>query len=217
MVGERMVNVIAEGVTVSFGSRTALRNVSIVASSGDVIVVRGKSGSGKSTLLRVFAGVQRYSGLLQIACADIGGQMRVPRVGWVPQEPSLWHHLTAMENIALVGRSVAGMSAKDARRAAEALTEQLSLAGRGSQYPISLSGGEARRFAFARALIARPDVLLLDEISGGLDPASKDSTFAVLNGARAAGAVVLLASHEYDDLRAPFPFREHILVAPEET
>jgi len=151
-------------------------DVQVRAERGDVLAVIGPNGAGKSTLVRALAGVVPLDEG-RVVCdgetwdAEPGGvrrEARLRRVGMVFQQGLLFPHLTATENVAYGLRS-RGTRRRDAERVARAWLTQLGVAELAERRPAQLSGGQAQRVAVARALAARPRLLLLDEPLSALD------------------------------------------------
>ena len=168
-----------------------LNGLDLLAESGQVHAILGFSGCGKSTLLRLIAGLDT---------ADAGtisfGQVTAPRIGVVFQEPRLLPWATLSENLALALRRV-GLSRADQARRIAAMLELVGLGGCGDLHPAELSGGMAQRAALARALLRNPDVLLLDEPLGALDPLTRRQMQDELVRLRAHfGRTTLLVTHE---------------------
>jgi putative spermidine/putrescine transport system ATP-binding protein len=148
----------------------ALRNVSIDVEPGEFLSLLGPSGSGKTTLLRIIAGMlEPTAGKVIVGGRDI---TRLPpqhrNMGFVFQNYALFPHMTVFENVAfpLTLRQVRGQALR--RRVAEAL-QLVQLSGLDHRYPAQLSGGQQQRVSLARALVFRPEVLLMDEPLGSLD------------------------------------------------
>lgn len=160
----------------SFGNLALLRSVSFEIQRGELVAVVGPSGAGKSTLLHVLGGLQpsdsgtiewdgqRIHTLSGNRLADFRNQ----RLGFVFQQSLLLPEFTAEENL-LIPALIAGTDSKVARARALELAEQLGVAQRLTHRPSELSGGEQQRFAVARALMNRPDLIMADEPSGNLD------------------------------------------------
>jgi iron(III) transport system ATP-binding protein len=190
-------------VTVRYGTRAVLDNVSLDLRAGEVFTLIGPSGSGKSTLLRVIAGLERpAAGRVAIDRVEVAGpsmfvEPEHRRVGMVFQDYALFPHLTVAANVGYGLRRDKSSAAQ--ARVAE-LLRQVGLADRGGAYPHMLSGGERQRVALARALAPAPDVLLLDEPFCSLDASLRAQvradTFRFL---REAGATVVLVTHDPDD------------------
>jgi lipoprotein-releasing system ATP-binding protein len=160
----------------SYGDLHLFRDLSLELGVGELVAVVGPSGAGKSTLLHVLGGLQPadsgeirlgrqlLSGLKGNALADF----RNRKLGFVFQQALLLPEFTAEENL-WIPSLIAGNSPKVAKARAGELAEILGVAGRMNHKPSTLSGGEQQRFAVARALMNRPDLILADEPSGNLD------------------------------------------------
>ncbi len=180
-----------------------LRGAELALMAGEVVALVAPSGAGKSTLLHI-------AGLLDTAdggTVEIGGEdlthrsdkrrteVRRAEVGFVYQFHHLLPEFTALENITLP-QLANGASAGAAAARAEDLLGRVGLAPRARHRPAELSGGEQQRVAFCRALANAPRLLLADEPTGNLDPATSDIVFEVLLGlVRETGLSALIATH----------------------
>ena len=163
------------------GAARVLDGVSLTVEKGERVSLHGPSGCGKSTLLHAVAGlVDVERGTIVMADRDI---TRVPAhlrgVGLVFQDDRLFPHFTVGENVSYSLR-VRGVDKKQRKSAADAWLERVGLAGFAGRQVDSLSGGESKRVALARALAAEPSVVLLDEPLTGLDDALHDTLLADL-------------------------------------
>ena len=165
------------------GTRPILRGVNLEVEPGEVCAFMGVSGAGKSTLLRAIAALESISaGKITIGSATLTPGPLPPesrlrdvrrQVGFVFQTPSLFEHLTAMENVMLAPIHALRWQADRASDVARRLLDSLGVAHRADAYPRQLSGGEAQRVAIARALAPDPALLLMDEPTSALDPARR--------------------------------------------
>lgn len=163
-------------ITKTFGSFTALNDVSLHVANGELIALLGPSGSGKTTLLRIIAGLEEAdagSGPILFQDEDVAGMdVRDRRVGFVFQHYALFRHMTVAENVAF-GLRVRPRRVRPSRAAIREKVQQLlklvQLDFLADRYPSQLSGGQRQRVALARALAVEPKVLLLDEPFGALD------------------------------------------------
>jgi len=176
------------GLTVRRGTRTIVDGVDLQVEPGQILALMGLSGSGKTTILRAVAGLEPYEGVI-----DMAGKS-----GLVFQSPSLFEHLSALDNVRLAPVHVQRATAHDATRRAEALLAELGVAHRARAWPRELSGGEAQRVAIARALATDPAVLLLDEPTASLDPVRRAEFGRTLRGLAGQGRTLLLTSHDQD-------------------
>ena len=177
----------------------ALRGVSLRVCGGEMVAVAGPSGSGKSTLLACLAGLDEPDGgmvrvhgeALSHRPETARARLRADHIGVLFQQDNLFEHLTVAQNVRLVRRLIA-----PARRVpVPDLLSRLGLAAVADSYPSSLSGGETARAGLAVALANDPAVVLADEPTGELDPASEHAVLELLRAWCRRGAAVLVASH----------------------
>ena len=178
----------------------ALDGFSLRVEPGEFVAVRGRSGSGKSTLLLTVGGMVRpTSGSVQVADCDIYAmspgartRWRAEHIGFVFQMFHLLPYLSVLDNVLVPGLAGAGAS----RKAATDMLEHFGLGGRLTHNPAELSTGERQRVAIARALIVQPRLVLADEPTGNLDPASARTIMEYLKEYHEQGGTVLLVTHE---------------------
>jgi ABC-type lipoprotein export system ATPase subunit len=188
-------------VTRSYGSGAgeveALRGVSCAVRRGMQVALTGPSGSGKSTLLHLLAGLDMpTSGTIAWPGLDGSPAGRPGLIGMVFQGPSLLPPLDVTENIALP-LLLAGSTETQARERALAALHDVGLDELAARLPEELSGGQAQRVAVARALAARPRVILADEPTGQLDSAHAAQVAGLLlDAATMLGAALVLSTHD---------------------
>lgn len=179
-----------------------LRELSLTLNAGEIVALEAPSGSGKSTLLHI-AGLldQPDSGSVEVSGQNAAGSdrhrtgLRRASLGFVYQFHHLLPEFTALENVSLP-QLAAGESKRAAEDRARGLLASVGLEARASHRPAELSGGEQQRVAFCRAVANRPQVLLADEPTGNLDPATSDTVFeALLALTRTEGMAALVATH----------------------
>ncbi|MCU1504180.1 MAG: putative thiamine ABC-transporter ATP-binding protein [Ilumatobacteraceae bacterium] len=191
-------------LTVRFGDRTIVDELSIAVGAGEVIALVGPSGSGKSTVLRVIAGLlQPDAGTLVIGGRDVSTlPAHLRRVGMVFQDDQLFPHLDVAGNVAFGLRMRHDPRRTVDRRVAEVL-QLVGLAGFGPRRVGRLSGGEAKRVALARSLAPSPAVLLLDEPLTGLDRELHDRLVVDLAALlRETGTTAVLVTHDLEEAAA---------------
>ncbi len=169
-----------DGVSKRYGAPAAwvVRDVRIRIAAGEMVAVLGESGSGKTTLVRMINRlVEPDEGVVRLAGADVRGQDPIAlrrTIGYVIQQVGLLPHLSVAANIAIVPRLLGWAPAAIAARTDELLAlVGLAPATYRDRHPAELSGGQRQRIGLARALAARPRVLLLDEPLGALDPITR--------------------------------------------
>lgn len=187
-------------------SRVILDGCSAVFPAGRRTVLWGPSGAGKSTLLAAIAGlVSPQAGTIelgsQVFFSHSDGVDRAPHqrgVGFVFQDLALWPHLTAIEQVELVGRAVA----LD-RQGASALLDSVGLGGHSGRRPGQLSGGEQQRLAIVRALAGKPSLLLLDEPFSAVDTKTRLALHSLLRDlSPLVPGPTIYVTHSADDARA---------------
>jgi iron(III) transport system ATP-binding protein len=189
----------------TYGRRTILDDVTLALSSGEGVALVAASGSGKTTLLRIVAGLDAPdSGDVWVAQqhATHDQAVLVPphqrRIGFVFQDLALWPHFTVAQSLDFVLTSTTPSARRPERRTMIADTLQLvRIDGLGERYPHQLSGGEQQRAAFARALVHRPPLLLLDEPFSSLDADLRQDMRTALIDLRARlGFAMLFVTHD---------------------
>ncbi|MFM1752632.1 MAG: hypothetical protein RL119_1594 [Actinomycetota bacterium] len=190
-----------EDISVSFGETRILSHFSLAVKAGRLEALVGPSGVGKSTVLRVIAGIlQPDFGRVFIDDVDVTDVPTYRRsVGLVFQDNQLFPHLDVAANIGF-GLRMAKASSQEIGRRVNYLLELVGLTGFEQRQPASLSGGEAKRVALARALAPRPRLLLLDEPLTGLDRELHDRLALDLrNILTIEGMTSLLVTHDLDE------------------
>lgn len=179
------------------GRFPALAGIDLAVEPGEVVLVQGPNGAGKSTLLRLCAGLLRLeSGTGEVLGHDLGrdrGAVR-RRVGLLGHDTALYDDLTVVENLDFWARA-----SRAERVAVGPALDRLGVADRLRSVPVRLlSAGQRRRVAIASVVVRRPELWLLDEPHAGLDRDGRLLVDALVSDAAAAGATVLVASHELD-------------------
>ena len=187
------------------GELPVLKGTNLRLNAGELVGLVGPSGSGKSTLLhtaglleRPEAGKVMLDGIDCLSLDDRGRTaIRRSKIGFVYQFHHLLPEFNAADNIAMP-LMIAGVRKKAAREKAESLLEIMGLADRGHHQPGQMSGGEQQRVAIARALANDPRLVIADEPTGNLDPATTERVFATLiKMVKNEGAAVLVATHNF--------------------
>jgi ABC-2 type transport system ATP-binding protein len=178
----------ARDVVKRFGSREALRGVSLEAGPGERVAIIGPNGAGKTTLLSILAGIAKPD----------RGQVDSPdgAVGWVPQQAALYRRLTVEENLLLFAR-LEGHA--DPQATSEEMLELTDLRERRGEVVARLSGGNQQRINIAIGLLSRPAVLLLDEPSVGLDPRQRSRLWEFVSRLAERGTTVIFSTHDIQE------------------
>ena len=199
-----------KGLHKRFGNITALNNVSLNVSKGEVIFVIGPSGCGKSTLLRAVNWltppdkgevwlegelVGSSSSKLTIKQSQLLNGFRA-RMGMVFQQFNVWPHLKVLENVVRAQLVVAKRKRADAESTALKILDQVGLQNKIDEWPDHLSGGQKQRLAIARALAMDPTLMLLDEPTSALDPELIGEVLTVLKRLVNNGMTMLIVTHE---------------------
>lgn len=199
----RQVVVRLDRVHKEYGDTKALGGLSLEIRAGDAVAVMGPSGCGKSTLLNMVAGLDRpTSGTVEVQGQDLGGLnetglalFRRRHIGMIFQFFNLIDDLPVLDNVALAAQ-LTGAPARQARRRALELLDELGVADRRNNYPATLSGGERQRVAVARALMNRPALLLADEPTGALDSRAGEQVMDLLIDLNQIGQTLLIVTHD---------------------
>ena len=193
---------------VRLGARDIVQGLNLDVAPGEICALMGVSGVGKSTVLRTLVALQPFTagsiniGDVALRAGPLPRERALRalrgRVGLVFQAPSLFPHMTALENVMLAPIHALGATRPEVERSARALLAQLGVASRADAFPHQLSGGEAQRVAIARALAPNPSVLLMDEPTAALDPARRGSLGRTLRDLAASGRAILIATHDVE-------------------
>jgi ABC-2 type transport system ATP-binding protein len=178
------------------GRREVLHGISLAVPTGEVTGLLGPSGSGKTTLMRAIVGVQKIrSGTVTVLGQPGGSAPLRSRVGYLTQAPSVYADLTVRENVRYFASLYQGKTNADADQA----IADVGLSDAAGQLVRSLSGGQFSRASLACALVGKPDVLVLDEPTVGLDPVLRDELWHKFRDLAAGGTTILVSSHVMDE------------------
>ncbi len=186
---------VVERLRVVRGGRLALADLSVEIRRGAITGFLGPNGSGKSTLMRSIVGVQRVErGAVTVLGLPAGAPELRSRVAYTTQAPSVYGDLTVRENLRYFARL---LGSRDAR--VEDVIETVGLVDDADRVVTRLSGGQRARAALATALIGRPEVLVLDEPTVGLDPVLRRDLWTHLAALATQGATLIVSSHVMDE------------------
>jgi ABC-2 type transport system ATP-binding protein len=177
------------------GDRTVLPGISLAIKAGSIAGLLGPSGSGKSTLLRSIVGVQRVtSGSVEVLGLPAGSAGLRKRVAFMTQSLSVYRDLTVRENLRYFARILDVPQAQ-----VDSVLEQVELTTAADREVERMSGGQQARVSLATALLGRPDVLVLDEPTVGLDPVLRQNLWDLFDDLAAQGCTLLVSSHVMDE------------------
>lgn len=182
---------------------TVLENIELSLAAGEKIAVIGASGSGKSTLLNLLGGLDNpTTGRVLMAGQDLSSldekglcRLRNQRLGFVYQFHHLLPEFDARENVGMP-LLIAGLPRAEAWRKAAGMLDRVGMSHRLDHRPGQLSGGERQRVAIARALVGSPDVVLMDEPTGNLDPHSASQVLALIDELGQESAAFVVVTHD---------------------
>ncbi|MEU0583908.1 ABC transporter ATP-binding protein [Streptomyces sp. NPDC006132] len=191
--------VAAYGLRVVRGRHTVLQDVSFTVPRGCIVGLLGPSGCGKTTLLRSVVGVQQTTaGHVQVLGYAAGAPQLRTRVGYVTQAPSVYADLTVLENLRYFAAAL-GMRGWRREDAVVRVVKEVDLASYADKLVARLSGGQYSRVSLAVALLNKPDLLVMDEPTVGLDPMVRRELWLVFQRLAEEGTTLLVSSHVMDE------------------
>lgn len=188
-----------EGLVKTFGERTVVSGINLHFAAGEVVGLLGPNGAGKTTTFYMIVGLEpATSGKVSLDGQDVT-RMRMHQraklgIGYLPQEASVFRKLSVEENILAIAE-VVGVPRKDRPARVRQHLEELSLGHVAKQKAYTLSGGERRRLEIARALVAKPKFLLMDEPFAAIDPISVAEVQKIILQLKARGIGVVVTDH----------------------
>jgi ABC-2 type transport system ATP-binding protein len=205
-MGKTMSNAIwAEDLHVRYRAKSgkwieAVKGLSFQVHSGEVVGFLGPNGAGKSTTLKALMGfIEPHGGFCEIFGEPSGTQQSRTRVGYLPEVALYYPFLTPLETLTLYGE-LQGLSGKQLRAEALHLLEVVGLAEAATKKNKTLSKGMLQRVGIAQALLGEPELLILDEVTSGLDPVGRKELRHILKARRDAGCTLFFSSHELSEV-----------------
>jgi linearmycin/streptolysin S transport system ATP-binding protein len=186
----------------SYGSRQVLHGVSFDVRAGEIVGLLGPNGAGKTTTLSILTTLLTADeGEVRIAGYDsrVNPQLIRRRIGFVPQSIALYPSLTVFHNVELFAR-IHGLGARQAQSASEEALARVGLSDRTCDRVSSLSGGLQRRLNLACGIVHRPNILLLDEPTVGVDPQSRERILETLRTLADGGAAIIYSTHYMEEV-----------------
>ena len=189
----------------NFDKVKALDDINLTINKGEKIVIIGPSGCGKSTLLRCINLLETpTSGIIKYHHVETKNYKRnilCQKIGMIFQNYNLFNHLTIIKNITLVPIKLKILTKETAYKKAMDLLNAMKLSDKANRYPRELSGGEKQRVAIIRSLILSPEMLLIDEPTGALDPENIKDVLELLNNISQNGMTMIVVTHEMNFAR----------------
>lgn len=193
--------IIADQLTKCFGTFTAVDHISFEVKKGEIFGFLGANGAGKTTAMRMLCGLSKpTSGQGTVAGLDISSQSEKVkrRIGYMSQKFALYENLKVWENIRLYG-GIYGVSNQDIAPRTDALLERLGLMAEKESFVKSLPLGWKQKLAFSVAIFHEPDIVFLDEPTGGVDPATRRQFWEMIYEATERGITVFVTTHYMDE------------------
>lgn len=196
-VGEPVI--VLEHVAKRFGKLYALKDLSLTINAGETYGFIGPNGSGKTTLIRLLVGLSRPTqGTISILGKRVPSQAVAPAIGYMTQASALYNDLTARENLEFFA-SIYGLRGEERRRRINEELERVELTDRASSLVAHFSSGMKQRLSLACALVHRPQVILLDEPTVGVDPELRLSFWQYFVQLNREGVTIIVSTHHLDE------------------
>ena len=197
--------VFLKNVNISQNNTSILRNINLSVNKGEFIYFIGKTGVGKSSLLRVLYGdIKIEDGEAQILDFNLNKikDKEIPflrrKLGVVFQDFKLLPNKTIKQNLEFVLRATEWVDSEKINSRIKEVLQKVNLDYVIDKYPFELSGGEQQRVAISRALLNNPEIILADEPTGNLDPATSSEIMSLIKEINESGTTILIATHDYD-------------------
>lgn len=193
--------IVCEELTKQFGDFVAVNHISFDVSKGEIFGFLGANGAGKTTAMRILCGLSYpTSGKATVAGFDVYKQQESIKknIGYMSQKFSLYENLTVVENIEFFG-GVYGLSSAEIRRRSDRLVNKLGLTQEAKKLVGSLPLGWKQKLAFSVAIFHDPQIVFLDEPTGGVDPITRRQFWDMIYEAAAAGITVFVTTHYMDE------------------
>jgi len=199
--GHSTFSIQAENLTKRFGDFTAVNAISFEVTKGEIFGFLGANGAGKTTAMRMFCGLSTpTSGSATIAGHDVyrDAEKIKERIGYMSQKFSLYEDLTISENVAFFG-GIYGMSRTQLKEKSETLIERLGLQSETKKLVGSLPLGWKQKLSFSVAVLHQPEIVFLDEPTGGVDPVTRRQFWDLIYDAADSGITVFVTTHYMDE------------------
>ncbi|MFP4527034.1 MAG: ABC transporter ATP-binding protein [Candidatus Kapaibacterium sp.] len=193
--------IITENLTKKFGAFTAVNNITFDVDRGEIFGFLGANGAGKTTAIKMLTGLlSPTSGMAQVAGFDVFTQAELIKknIGYMSQKFTLYEDLTVVENIAFYA-GIYGISDSEIRRKTDMLLDKLDLGHSRDSLIVSIPLGWKQKLAFSISIIHDPEIVFLDEPTGGVDPITRRQFWDMIYEAAHEGRTVFVTTHYMDE------------------
>ena len=188
-----------KNVSKRFGHKQVLKDINLVANSGEILCLLGPSGAGKTTLIRLITGaIKADSGEIMIDGKMQPNMNSIKNIGFMPQSEAIYNDISGFDNLLFFGR-LFGLSGKNLRERAIKALEMVNLIEDKDKLVAYYSGGMKKRLSLAITLIHEPSVLILDEPTVGIDPVLRKSIWNEFENLRKLGRTIIVSTHVMDE------------------
>ncbi len=187
------LSLIIKNLSKELGNRQILNDVSIEINEGEIFILTGSSGEGKTTFLKILAGLENYSGKIQINSSAIEFK---DLIAYVPQQNALWDNKNVIDNITLYRELKLRESKSEAQSKVANLLELLKISKLKNRFPSNLSQGEQQRVSFARAIATDRKIYLMDEVTANLDLENKEIISNAIKQLSKEKNIVIVITHD---------------------
>jgi ABC-2 type transport system ATP-binding protein len=197
---EKMASmIIVRKAAISFGKEKVLKNIDLDVNEGEIFGLLGPSGSGKTTLVKMITGIlEGDQGKISIKDQKVPSLELMKSIGYMAQSDALYQELTAKENLEFIA-AIYGLKRQERKKAIQEVLEMVGLTDHMDKVVRDFSGGMKRRLSLAASLMHKPDLLILDEPTVGIDPVLRQSIWGELRKLKNNGMTILVTTHVMDE------------------